>query len=143
VLLLDDPIDEFTFQHLTEYEKKKMVNVGKGDFKFPEDDDIERKKIKKLKKMFKPLTEWWKNLLAVDLENVVISQRLVDDPCVIVSSEYGYSASMERISKAQAYANAERSNPYVFYHHIFNIIFYFKFNIIFYHPKFIIKFFYI
>lgn len=59
VLLLDDPIDEFTFQHLTEYEKKKLTNVGKGDFKFPE-DDVERQKFKKLKKMFKPLTEWWK-----------------------------------------------------------------------------------
>ncbi len=59
-LLLDDPIDEFTFQHLTEYEKKKLVNVAKGDFKLPEDDDTERKRQKKLKKMFKPLTEWWK-----------------------------------------------------------------------------------
>lgn len=100
VLLLDDPIDEFTFQHLTEYEKKKFVNVGKGDFKFPDEDDVERKKFKKLKKMFKPLTEWWKKLLPQDLENVAISQRLIDDPCVLVSSEYGYSANMERISKA-------------------------------------------
>lgn len=55
---------------MTEYEKKKMSNVGKGDFKFPEDDDIERRKFKKIKKMFKPLTDWWKNLLAVDVENV-------------------------------------------------------------------------
>ena len=42
VLLLDDPVDEFTFQHLTEYEKKKLVNVGKGDFKQPEDDEVSR-----------------------------------------------------------------------------------------------------
>ena len=42
VLLLDDPVDEFTFQHLTEYEKKKLVNVGKGDFKQPEDDELTR-----------------------------------------------------------------------------------------------------
>lgn len=39
VLILDDPVDEFAFQHLNEYEKKKLVNVGKGDFKLPEDDD--------------------------------------------------------------------------------------------------------
>jgi HSP90 family molecular chaperone len=110
--LLDDPIDEFTFQHLTEFEKKKLVNVGKGDFKFPDDDDIERKRFKKLKKMFQPLTDWWKNLLSVDLENVQISQRLVDDPCVVVSTEQGYSANMERISKAQAYSNTDRNNPY-------------------------------
>lgn len=47
--------------------------------------------------MFKPLTEWWKKLLSVDLDEVRISQRLVEDPCVIVSTEYGYSANMERI----------------------------------------------
>jgi heat shock protein beta len=113
VLLLDDPIDEFTFQHLTEYEKKRITNVAKGDFKFPEDDDNERQKFKKLKKVFKPLTDWWKKLLPAELENVRLSQRLVNDPCVVVSSEYGYSPSMERISKAQAYAQSERSNPYL------------------------------
>jgi len=70
VLLLDDPIDEFVFQHLTEYEKKKIVNVAKGDIKLPEENELERKKIKKLKKMFKPLTDWWKKLLSAELENV-------------------------------------------------------------------------
>merc|ERR1719240_1208398 len=59
VLLMDDPIDEYTMQHLGEYEKKKLVNVGKGEFKFPEDED-EKQKIKKLKKMYQPLTEWLK-----------------------------------------------------------------------------------
>ena len=60
VLLLDDPIDEFCFQHLNEYEKKKLVNVEKGEFKFPEDDDQGRKRIKRLRKFFSPLTDWWK-----------------------------------------------------------------------------------
>lgn len=46
-------------QHLTEYEKKKFVNIGKGDFKMPGEEDIERKKNKKLKKIYTPLTEWW------------------------------------------------------------------------------------
>lgn len=113
VLLLDDPIDEFTFQHLTEYEKKKLSNVAKGDFKFPDDDDLERQKFKKLKKMFTPLTDWLKKILSDDLESVRLSQRLVNDPCVIVSSEYGYSPNMERISKAQAYSHSEKAqNPY-------------------------------
>jgi len=58
---------------LTEYEKKKFDNVGKGDFKLPEEDDLERKKTKKLKKMFKPLTEWWKKLLVSEIENVQVS----------------------------------------------------------------------
>jgi len=47
-----------------------------------------------------PLTTWWKKLLSADLDEVRISQRLHDDPCVIVSNESGYSARMESISKA-------------------------------------------
>lgn len=57
------------------------------------------------------MTSWWKKLLTADLDEVRISQRLHDDPCVIVSNEHGYSAQMERISKAQAYANQDRANP--------------------------------
>ena len=111
VLLLDDPVDEFTFQHLNEYEKKKLVNVGKGDFKPPEDDDLTRRRNKKLKKVFQPLTDWWRKLLSETVDSVQISQRLVNDPIVVVSSESGYSANMERISKAQAYTN-QGSSPY-------------------------------
>lgn len=63
MLLLDDPIDEFTFQNMSEYNKKKLVNVGKGNFKFPEDNDQEKRRNKAIKKIFKPLTDWWKKLL--------------------------------------------------------------------------------
>lgn len=112
VLLLDDPIDEFVFQHLTEYEKKKMVNVAKGDFKFPDDDDSLRRRLKKLKRLYQPLTDWWRKLMPEQLENVQVSQRLVEDPCVVISNEHGHSANMERIGKAQAYANPEKQNFY-------------------------------
>lgn len=110
VLLLDDPIDEFAFQHLSEYDRKKLVNVAKGEFRFPDDDDSGRKRLKKVKKLYQPLTDWWRKQESDVLESVIVSQRLVDDPCVIVSSEHGYSANMERISKAQAYANPERQS---------------------------------
>mmetsp|Transcript_13362 Transcript_13362/g.1956 ORF Transcript_13362/g.1956 Transcript_13362/m.1956 type:complete len:89 (+) Transcript_13362:821-1087(+) len=73
VLILDDPIDEFTFEHLNEFEKKKLSNVGKGSFKFPEDNEEERKKFKKLKKIYKPLSDWWKKLISIDLEEVKLS----------------------------------------------------------------------
>jgi len=49
---LDDPIDEYTFSHLSEYEKKRLVNIGKGEIKLHDDDDKERLRFKKLKKMF-------------------------------------------------------------------------------------------
>lgn len=108
VLLLDDPIDEFCLQNVYDYEKKMLVNVGKGTFVMPTDDETQKKKIKKLKKMYEPLTDWWKNLLKEKLDVVTISERLVDDPCIVVGSVYGQSATMERISKAQAYGP---SNP--------------------------------
>jgi len=111
VLLLDDPIDEYCMQHLSEYEKKKMVNVGKGDFKFPEDDE-DKNKIKKLKKMYQPLTEWLKAQYKDKVDNVNVSMKLVDDPMAVVSSENGFSASMERINKAQAFANKDRANTF-------------------------------
>ena len=114
VLLLDDPIDEFCFQHLNEYGKKKLVNVAKGGFKFPDDDDFGRKRQKKLTKMFEPLTKWWSTLMGETLEKVEVSQRLVDDPVVILSSEHGQSANMERITRAQAYAHQDRSQMLTF-----------------------------
>jgi heat shock protein beta len=70
---LDDPLDEYVFSHLNEYEKKKLMNVGKGEFKFPDDDDSSRRTQKKLKKMFTPLIDWWKMLLSDQIENVVVS----------------------------------------------------------------------
>ena len=113
VLLLDDPIDEYCMQHLTEYEKAKLVNVAKGDFKLPTDDELEKKKLKKLRKMFEPLTKWWRNVLKDSIEKIEISTRLVEDPALIVASEHGYSPNMERISRAQAYASAEKQNPFM------------------------------
>lgn len=62
VLLLDDPIDEYTMQNLTEFEKKKTKNVVKGDLKLDSEEDLKKKK-KALKKMYKPLIDWWKNQL--------------------------------------------------------------------------------
>lgn len=111
VLILDDPIDEFCLQHLQEYEKKKLVNTAKADFKMPE-DDLDKKRLKKLKKMYQPLTDWWKKTESQHIDSVVVTQRLTEDPCVIVATEYGYSANMERISKAQAYGqNAGGAGP--------------------------------
>ena len=55
VILCDDPIDEYVFNTLREYEGKNIVNVGKGDFKMPDDDELERKKLKFLTKKYEPL----------------------------------------------------------------------------------------
>jgi HSP90 family molecular chaperone len=76
--------------------------VGKGNFKLPSEDENSEKKMKKLKKMYKPLTSYWEKEFP-SLQSVSISDRLDKEPVVIVTSEYGTSATMEKLQKAQAY----------------------------------------
>lgn len=93
---------------------KKLKNVAKGEFKlWDEDDELEKKK--KIQKDFKPLVEWWKKLLGEKVETITVSQRLVDSPCIIVSTEHGYSASMERIQRAQAFAAQDKMTAQYLY----------------------------
>jgi heat shock protein 90kDa beta len=113
ILLLDDPIDEYCMNSLSEYEKMKVQNAAKGDIKTFTDEELEKKKMKKLTEMYKPLTEWWKKHLNKKVEKVEISSRLIDSPCTISTSEYGYSANMERISRAQAFANQDKMAGYL------------------------------
>lgn len=103
VLLLDDPIDEYALSHLNEYDDKKLVNVAKSNFKFPEDED-DKNKLKKLKKLYQPLTTWLSDKFKEKVERVEVSLKLVEDPIAIVASEHGYSASMEKLARAQASA---------------------------------------
>ena len=63
--------------------------------------------------MYKPLTEWFKNYLGKQVEKVTISNKLDDDPVYILTSQYGYSASMEKINRAQAFANQEKAASYM------------------------------
>lgn len=114
VLILADPIDEFCVQHLSEYEKRKVKSIAKDDVNLLDgSDEISKKKLQKLKEMYKPLTEWFKKHLGKNVEKVTISNKLDDDPCYIFTSQYGYSAHMERINRAQAFANQEKAASYM------------------------------
>lgn len=104
VLLLTEPLDEPCLQKASEFLGKKLVNIQKGDVKFDETED-EKNRHNKLVKAFKPLTAWWKKQLGGQVGKVEISKRLVEDPVTIVASAFGYSAHMERIMKAQAFAD--------------------------------------
>lgn len=113
VLILDDPIDEFASQHLSEYEKRKVKSISKEDVQVLENDEVAKKKIQKLKEMYKPLTDWFKNHLGRKVEKVSVSNKLVDAPLFIFTSQYGYSAQMEKINKAQAFSNSEKTPSYM------------------------------
>ena len=112
--MLGDPIDEFCVQHLSEYEKRKVKSIAKDDVNILEgSDEISKKKLQKLKEMYKPLTEWFKQHLGKEVEKVTISNKLEDDPVYILTSQYGYSAQMEKINRAQAFANQEKAASYM------------------------------
>jgi HSP90 family molecular chaperone len=112
--LLGDPIDEFCVQHLSEYEKRKVKSIAKDDVNILDgNDEVSKKKLQKLKEMYKPLTEWFKKHLGKEVEKVTISNKLEDDPVFILTSQYGYSAQMEKINRAQAFANQEKAASYM------------------------------
>jgi molecular chaperone HtpG len=101
VLFMVDPIDEYCVQQLKEYDGKKLVSVTKEGLKFDESED-EKKAQEELKADYEPLCKLMKEILGDKAEKVVVSERLTDAPCCLVTGEYGWSANMERIMKAQA-----------------------------------------
>merc|ERR1712057_139098 len=119
VLMLSDHLDEPCIQKLADYEGKKFVSIQKADVKLDETED-EKKKFSKLKDMYKPLTDWWKEKLTdltekgamkeagVKIEKVELSKRLTDSPVVVVTSQFGCSAQQEKIMKAQAFQNKDQ-----------------------------------
>jgi len=101
VIYMIEPIDEYCVQQLKEYEGKQLTSVTKEGLELPEDEE-EKKKLEADKKKFEDLCRVIKDILDKRVEQVVVSNRLVTSPCCIVTSQFGWSANMERIMKAQA-----------------------------------------
>jgi molecular chaperone HtpG len=101
VIYMTEPIDEYSVQQLKEYDGKQLVSVTKEGLELPE-DEAEKKKREEDQKKFEGLCKVVKDILDKRVEKVVISNRLVSSPCCIVTSQYGWTANMERIMKAQA-----------------------------------------
>lgn len=101
VVYMVDPIDEYVIQHLKEYQGKQLVSVTKEGLTLPE-DEADKKKYEEDKEKFEELCKLIKSILENKVEKVIVSNRLVDSPCCIVTSQYGWSANMERLMKAQA-----------------------------------------
>ncbi|EAY92778.1 hypothetical protein OsI_14582 [Oryza sativa Indica Group] len=97
VLFMVDAIDEYAVGQLKEYDGKKLVSATKEGLKLDDDDDA-----KERKRSFEPLCKVIKDILGDRVEKVVVSDRIVDSPCCLVTGEYGWTANMERIMKAQA-----------------------------------------
>jgi len=108
VVYMVDPIDEYLSQSLQDYEGKKLVNIAKEGLKFGDEDEIAKQREEYYQTAFQPLTAFLKDILGNKVEKVVVSNRLANSPCVLVTSQYGWTANMERIMKAQALADPSR-----------------------------------
>uniref|UniRef100_A0A7S0IGC9 Histidine kinase/HSP90-like ATPase domain-containing protein n=1 Tax=Micromonas pusilla TaxID=38833 RepID=A0A7S0IGC9_MICPS len=107
VLFMVDPIDEYAVQQLKEYDGKKLVCCTKEGLQLDETEEEKAKK-EEVKAQYEALCRLMKDILGDKVEKVLVSDRVVDSPCVLVTGEYGWSANMERIMKAQALSDDGR-----------------------------------
>merc|ERR1711887_288028 len=101
VIYMTEPIDEYVVQQLKEFDGKNLVSVTKEGLELPEDEE-EKAKTEANKVKYEGLCKVMKDILDKKVEKVVVSSRLVSSPCCIVTSQYAWTANMERIMKAQA-----------------------------------------
>jgi molecular chaperone HtpG len=101
IIYMVDPIDEYMVQQLKDYDGKKLKSCTKEGLDLETSED-EKKKIEEEKARFEPLCKLMKDVLGDKVEKVVVSTRIEESPCVLVTGEYGWTANMERIMKAQA-----------------------------------------
>ena len=101
VLFLTDALDEYITQQLKEYNEKKLICITKENMMMDNDkEDVESFEV--IKKKYEKTCEYIKSILGDSIEKVVVSNRLDSSPCVLVTNEYGWTANMQRIMKAQA-----------------------------------------
>merc|ERR1712100_1005329 len=112
VLYYTDPIDEYAMPQLTEFKGFQFMGANKENLKFDDDAESEAK-LKKLGETHKQLTDWMKETLGAKIEKAVVSNRLLETPAIIVSSQYGWSTNMERIMKAQTMGSQDKSQQMV------------------------------
>jgi molecular chaperone HtpG len=109
VIYMIDPIDEYVTQQLKEHEGKKLKNCTKEGLDLEQTED-EKKKLEEQKAAYEGLCKLIKEVLGDKVEKVLVGQRISDSPCVLVTGEFGWSANMERIMKAQALRDSSMSS---------------------------------
>merc|ERR1711935_1019606 len=107
IIFMTDSVDEYTVQHLTEFEGKRLINASREGLKL-EENDKEKRREDLYKDVFKPLLDYSKETLGKKVEKVAISKHLVNSPVVVLSADYGWTAQMEKVMKSQAFADQSK-----------------------------------
>jgi len=105
VIYMVDPLDEYVTSSLTDYDGNQLQSVTKADLKIDGDDTA---KFEALKTEFKDFTSFLQKIYGDKVEKVTISNRVSQSPCVLVTGQYGWSANMERIMKAQTFSDSSK-----------------------------------
>lgn len=114
VILFTDPIDEIAIQNLTEFDGYRLQSVTKEGLEFgDEDKSVTEKKNELYEEKFDSLTSWMEELYGSKVSKISFSSRLDTTPCVLVTSQYGYSANMERVMKNQAFSDPKKQMAYM------------------------------
>lgn len=93
---------------MADYEGHKLQSLTKEGLKFgDEDEDILKKKAKRYRETFKPVLKFMKDLFGTRVGKVSVSQRVDSSPAVVVTSQFGNTANMERIAKSQTLNSKE------------------------------------
>lgn len=107
VLYFVDTLDEYAIQHVTDFDGKKFQSISKEGLKFEDEDEkVVEKRDKLYNEKFQPLTEFLSSLYGERISKVITSQRIVESPAVLATSQFGYSANMQRIIKAQTFSGS-------------------------------------
>lgn len=110
VLYFVEPVDEYMSDQVRSFDGKRFKNIASDGIKLEDDDDdkdLATRREKFYKEKFKPLTKWLKNLYGPSIMRVAVSDRYMSAPAIVSSAEYGHSANMERIMRAQAFSHGQ------------------------------------
>lgn len=109
VLYLTDPIDEYCFQHMSEFDGHKLQSLTKEGIKFgDEDEDTLKKRAKAYKEKFTGLTKYMKDMFTGKVGKVSVGQRVDSAPALMFTSQFGHTANMERIMRAQTFSSGDQ-----------------------------------
>jgi len=108
VLYLTEAVDEYAISALPEFEGKKFQNVAKEGFNIDGDTEAANNRKKEIKEKFEPLTKWLgDDALKDHILRAEISERLVDTPCALITSKFGWTANMQKIIQSQTHSKTQ------------------------------------